>query len=97
MGKTTLLFHFLDGIRYSARSVFIFDTQCEPRELIGYILRVMVQTQENRPRTSSSEVAIGFREAADCAVGAGTWSERRRGSPGTRRERQPGVQVVAGI
>jgi general secretion pathway protein A len=39
MGKTTLLFDFLDRIRESARSVFVFDTQCEPHELIGYILR----------------------------------------------------------
>jgi general secretion pathway protein A len=39
MGKTTLLFHFLDDIRNSARSIFLFDTQCEPRDLIRYILR----------------------------------------------------------
>jgi type II secretory pathway predicted ATPase ExeA len=43
MGKTTLLFRFLDDIRDSARSVFLFDvdTECEPRELVGYILRDM--------------------------------------------------------
>ena len=39
MGKTTLLFHFLDHIRETARSVFMFNTQCEPRELVSYILR----------------------------------------------------------
>jgi general secretion pathway protein A len=39
MGKTTLLFRFLEDIRNSARTVFLFDTQCEPRELFGYILR----------------------------------------------------------
>ena len=39
MGKTTLLFRFLEDIRNSARTVFLFDTQCEPRELISYILR----------------------------------------------------------
>jgi type II secretory pathway predicted ATPase ExeA len=41
MGKTTLLFRFLEDIRDSARSVFLFDidSQCEPRELVGYILR----------------------------------------------------------
>ena len=39
MGKTTLLFQFLEQIRESARTVFLFDTQCEPRELIRYILR----------------------------------------------------------
>ncbi len=39
MGKTTLLFRFLEDLRKSARTVFLFDTQCEPRELISYILR----------------------------------------------------------
>jgi general secretion pathway protein A len=41
MGKTTLLFRFLEDIRMSARSVFLFniDSQCEPRELVAYILR----------------------------------------------------------
>jgi general secretion pathway protein A len=38
MGKTTLLFRFLETIRESARSVFLFDTQCTPRELVRYIL-----------------------------------------------------------
>lgn len=39
MGKTTLLFRFLEDIRASARSAFLFDSQCEPQELVGYILR----------------------------------------------------------
>jgi general secretion pathway protein A len=41
MGKTTLLFRFLTDIRMSARSVFLFDidTQCQPQELVDYILR----------------------------------------------------------
>jgi general secretion pathway protein A len=41
MGKTTLLFRFLEDIRESARSVFLFDidAECEPREFLGYILR----------------------------------------------------------
>jgi general secretion pathway protein A len=41
MGKTTLLFRFLEDIRQSARTVFLFDVdpQCQPRELIAYILR----------------------------------------------------------
>ena len=41
MGKTTLLFRFLDDIRKSARTVFLFDidSECEPREFVGYILR----------------------------------------------------------
>jgi type II secretory pathway predicted ATPase ExeA len=41
MGKTTLLFRFLEDIRDSARVVFLFDLdpQCEPREFVAYILR----------------------------------------------------------
>jgi general secretion pathway protein A len=41
MGKTTLLFRFLTDLRESARSVFLFDidTQCQPQELVSYILR----------------------------------------------------------
>src|ERR1019366_10696743 len=41
MGKTTLLFRFLTDIRESPRSVFLFDidAQCQPQELVGYILR----------------------------------------------------------
>jgi type II secretory pathway predicted ATPase ExeA len=41
MGKTTLLFRFLNEIRESTRTVFLFDidAECEPRELVGYILR----------------------------------------------------------
>jgi general secretion pathway protein A len=38
MGKTTLLFRFLETVRESARSVFLFDTQCTSRELVRYIL-----------------------------------------------------------
>ena len=41
MGKTTLLFRFLEDIRESARSVFLFniDPQCESKEIVSYILR----------------------------------------------------------
>jgi general secretion pathway protein A len=41
MGKTTLLFRFLEQIRESARVVFLFDVDstCEPREFVAYILR----------------------------------------------------------
>jgi type II secretory pathway predicted ATPase ExeA len=41
MGKTTLLFRFLDQIRATSRSVFLFDIdrECTPRELTAYILR----------------------------------------------------------
>jgi general secretion pathway protein A len=41
MGKTTLLFRFLEEIRDTARVVFLFDmdSTCEPREFVAYILR----------------------------------------------------------
>lgn len=39
MGKTTLLNQFLQDIRRSARSVFVFDTQCDAVGLLRYILR----------------------------------------------------------
>jgi general secretion pathway protein A len=54
MGKTTLLFRFLRDIRESARSVFLFDidTQCQPQELVGYILRDLAIT----PGRSNAEV-----------------------------------------
>jgi len=41
MGKTTLLFRFLEDIRESAHTIFLFDidSDCEPRDFVGYILR----------------------------------------------------------
>lgn len=41
MGKTTLLFRFLEQIRATSRTVFLFDIDPEfkPRELVEYILR----------------------------------------------------------
>ncbi len=38
MGKTTLLFQFLQHVRESARTVFLFQTQCNTRELFRYLL-----------------------------------------------------------
>src|SRR5215472_19145776 len=34
MGKTTLLFHLLHRFRDSARSAFVFQTQCNSREFL---------------------------------------------------------------
>jgi len=39
MGKTTLLFQLLGHLRESARTVFLFQTQCDSRELFRYLLR----------------------------------------------------------
>jgi type II secretory pathway predicted ATPase ExeA len=54
MGKTTLLFRFLDDIRESARTVFLFDVdaECEPRDFVAYLLRDIGIT----PGQSSSEM-----------------------------------------
>jgi general secretion pathway protein A len=38
MGKTTLLFHILEQYRQSARTAFIFNTQCDSRDLLRSIL-----------------------------------------------------------
>jgi len=38
MGKTTLLYQLLDGLRDSARTAFLFQTQCDAREFFHYLL-----------------------------------------------------------
>jgi general secretion pathway protein A len=67
MGKTTLLFHFLRRIRESSRSVFIFNTQCEPKELIAYILRDLGMV----PGRSGVEMHDQFNGALVAAARAG--------------------------
>lgn len=38
MGKTTLLFNLLDTYRSNARTAFLFQTQCNSREFLQYLL-----------------------------------------------------------
>ncbi len=38
MGKTSLLFHYLEGLRDKARTVFLFQTDGGPYELMRYLL-----------------------------------------------------------
>ena len=38
MGKTSLLFHYLEGLRDKARTVFVFQTDCDSSELMRYVL-----------------------------------------------------------
>ena len=38
MGKTTLLFHILEQYRQSARTAFIFNTQCDSSDLLRSLL-----------------------------------------------------------
>jgi type II secretory pathway predicted ATPase ExeA len=46
MGKTTLLYQLLEELRDFARTVFVFQTQCDSRELFQYILHDLgVDTQ----------------------------------------------------
>ena len=39
MGKTTLLYHLLEKLRDTSRTVLVFQTQCNSRELIEYVLQ----------------------------------------------------------
>jgi general secretion pathway protein A len=38
LGKTTLLFHLLEKFRRNARTVFLFQTQCNSREFMRFLL-----------------------------------------------------------
>jgi general secretion pathway protein A len=38
LGKTTLLFHLLEKLRRKARTVFLFQTQCNSREFMRFLL-----------------------------------------------------------
>src|SRR5580658_72687 len=38
MGKTTLLYQVLEGLRGTARAAFLFQTQCNAREFFQYLL-----------------------------------------------------------
>ena len=38
LGKTTLAFQLLEKLQQSARSVFLFQTQCNPKEFLQYLL-----------------------------------------------------------
>jgi len=38
MGKTTLLFQLLERLKSNARTVFLFQTQCNSRELLQYVM-----------------------------------------------------------
>ena len=38
MGKTSLLFQYLEGLRDKARTVFLFQTDCDSTDLMHYLL-----------------------------------------------------------
>ena len=39
LGKTTLLYQVLEGLRDTARAAFLFQTQCNSREFFQYLLQ----------------------------------------------------------
>ena len=41
MGKTSLLFQLLERLKGSIRSAFLFQTQCDSRELLRYLLQAL--------------------------------------------------------
>jgi type II secretory pathway predicted ATPase ExeA len=47
MGKTSLLFQLLERLKGSIRSAFLFQTQCDSRELLRYLLQALgIDSQE---------------------------------------------------
>lgn len=69
MGKTTLLYRFLEDTRETARSVFLFDIDpdCKPRDFVGYILLEFGVT----PAQTSSEMHNQLGEALIKETNAG--------------------------
>ena len=48
MGKTSLLFQLLERLKGSIRSAFLFQTQCDSRELLRYLLEALgIDSREN--------------------------------------------------
>ena len=48
MGKTSLLFQLLERLKDSVRSAFLFQTQCDSRELLRYLLEALgIDSREN--------------------------------------------------
>ena len=48
MGKTSLLFQLLERLKGSVRSAFLFQTQCDSRELLRYLLEALgIDSREN--------------------------------------------------
>ena len=70
MGKTTLLFHLLEKFRDTARTAFLFQTQCDSREFMRFLLaelgyegttRDLVQMHEEFNKRLLHEAAAGKR------------------------------------
>ena len=70
MGKTTILFHLLEKFRDTARTAFLFQTQCDSREFMRFLLaelgyegttRDLVQMHEEFNKRLLHEAAAGKR------------------------------------
>jgi len=70
MGKTTILYHLVDQLWNAARTVFIFQTQCDSREFLGHVLMELginpsgmdiVAMHEHLNKTLFSEMLAGKR------------------------------------
>src|SRR6266849_1976629 len=70
MGKTTILFHLLEKFRATARTAFLFQTQCDSREFMRFLLaelgyegttRDLVQMHDEFNKRLLQEAAIGRR------------------------------------
>jgi general secretion pathway protein A len=70
MGKTTILFHLLEKFRTTARTALLFQTQCDSREFLRFLLvelgyeggtRDLVQMHEEFNRRLLQEAAVGRR------------------------------------
>ncbi len=70
MGKTTILFHLLEKFRTTARTAFLFQTQCDSREFMRFLLaelgyegttRDLVQMHDEFNKRLLQEAAIGRR------------------------------------
>lgn len=56
MGKTTLLFQLLDRFRTTARTAFVFQTQCTSREVLRFLLmEVDCETHDHQDLVSMHE------------------------------------------
>ena len=57
MGKTTLLFNFLEGFRATAHTAFLFQPQLEPHELLqSLLLELGVVSEDTSVRRLSEQV-----------------------------------------
>jgi len=67
MGKTSLLFQYLEGLRDKARTVFLFHTDCDSAELMRYLLAelgvVATGMDLREMRAVLSQILLGEMEA----------------------------------